>query len=860
LEQHAELLSSNENPLQHYVRCGVSSGFSPTPLFDVTFYRAEYDIAREVDPFLHYVTEGVSRGLKPNSLFEPAYYVSELVRAGIEIDLKNALPHYIHTGAYDGFNPHPCFHSFYYLSRYKDVLEKRLNPLAHYLSVGYKEGRNPNSLFESKYYASVAPTESDLSGDHLSHYLIVGWRKSLSPSATFSVHSYRQSNPDYISDSKDPTQDFFEKYSLSRASFGNAHANEWYSPDAPEVSIIVLSYNNAFFTTDCLGSIWKNTSGRKFEVIVVDNGSTQFDLNYLQKLKGPFRLVPIGVNRGFGEGNNIGAELAKGKYLVFLNNDTIVKRSWLSPLVKVLENEPTVGCAGARLLYPDGRIQEAGSEILTDGTVKRFGLGQPATSPEFQQDRIVNYCSGAAIALRASDFRAVGGFDYRFDPAYYEDADLCVKLNGIGLNIRYCGRSEVIHNEHGSAKDKNLAPEIQSRIEINKRIFQQRRRQHCEGNAIRERKVSEANTSIDRTVDRVGLYTSYTLSSGGGENYLFTCGTILGGDSFTLVSNEPWSSLRVRNIAETFGIQLSECKVLRYAECEVRSKSFEIFFVLGNHVVPPVKPLGKKNIFICQFPFPHKREWTAEEKARLGEYDLCIVYSRFVRDHLLAELEKQEMKAIPIEILHPPIRAIARNNAAKQKMILNVGRFFSGEHEKKQLVLVETFKKLISDGLNGYELHLAGGVQPGPQHFAYFEKIQKAGEGFPVYLHPDISYEELFRLYQSASIYWHATGYGVSPETSPEKHEHFGMTTVEAMSAGCIPICINTAGQREIIRHGEDGFLWNDLNDLSSFTDLVTSKLRGAEIDELRQNAVVGAEKFSLSHFGRKLRILIGGA
>jgi glycosyltransferase involved in cell wall biosynthesis len=178
---------------------------------------------------------------------------------------------------------------------------------------------------------------------------------------------------------------------------------------------------------------------------------------------------------------------------------------------------------------------------------------------------------------------------------------------------------------------------------------------------------------------------------------------------------------------------------------------------------------------------------------------------------------------VPSLLLPPPAPVEALAPGDKKRQILSVGRFFWGSHNKKHREMIQVFKTLRGQGhLAGWELHLAGTVTPGAAHAAYLAEVRAAAAGAPVYIHTDIAFEGLRRLYGESQIYWHACGYEEDEERAPEKFEHFGITTVEAMAAGCIPIVIARGGQREIVRHGVDGFLWENLDELRRFTLQVT--------------------------------------
>jgi glycosyltransferase involved in cell wall biosynthesis len=155
----------------------------------------------------------------------------------------------------------------------------------------------------------------------------------------------------------------------------------------------------------------------------------------------------------------------------------------------------------------------------------------------------------------------------------------------------------------------------------------------------------------------------------------------------------------------------------------------------------------------------------------------------------------------------------------KAPVILSVGRFFlpGTGHNKKQLEMVTAFRDLVArGGAEGWEYHLVGGCSA--EHRPYLDEIRAASDGLPVVLHPDASGAELRDLYGRASIFWHAAGLGEDPERHPDRYEHFGITTVEAMSAGAVPVVIDAAGQVEIVEHGASGYRFAGLDDLVTQT------------------------------------------
>lgn len=238
----------------------------------------------------------------------------------------------------------------------------------------------------------------------------------------------------------------------------------------PTVSIIVLSFNNGALTLDCLRHLWANTEGARYEVIVVDNGSEPDHATPLRPYRRYFRDVSLTINRYFGEGNNIGAEEARGEILVFLNNDAMVSAGWLQPLLRAMA-KPNVGAAGARLMFADGRVQETGAALDPDGSAVQFEKGMELADVPADGEAEVDYCSAACLAVRAALFRRVGGFDLCWEPAYYEDTDLCFKIRSLGFDVVCVRDSRVVHLEHATTARRWRNLDLRGQPEFNQGKF-----------------------------------------------------------------------------------------------------------------------------------------------------------------------------------------------------------------------------------------------------------------------------------------------------------------------------------------------------------------------------------------------------
>ena len=209
-------------------------------------------------------------------------------------------------------------------------------------------------------------------------------------------------------------------------------------------SIVIPVLSQAALTHDCLNSIIEKTAPGTYEVIVVDNGSDDHTQYMLAGVDG-LRVIRNETNVGFVGACNQGAAAARGEFVLFLNNDTVVLRGWLEALLQTFEYGRFVGAVGAKLIYPNGRLQEAGGIIWSDGEGWNYGHNENPEAPEYGYVREVDYCSGACLLVRRSVFEVLGGFDPRYAPAYYEDTDLAFRLREHGYRVLFQPAARVVH-------------------------------------------------------------------------------------------------------------------------------------------------------------------------------------------------------------------------------------------------------------------------------------------------------------------------------------------------------------------------------------------------------------------------------
>lgn len=237
---------------------------------------------------------------------------------------------------------------------------------------------------------------------------------------------------------------------------------------------------------------------------------------------------------------------------------------------------------------------------------------------------------------------------------------------------------------------------------------------------------------------------------------------------------------------------------------------------------------------------------SATKFSDIESYNKIITISEFSREWI------ERYWGLSSDILYPPV---SLNNffvaKLKKNIIVNIGRFFVTGHCKKQLDMVRVFKRLVDGGIKDWELHFIGSVSEGDLHRQYFEMVKEESAGYSVFFHNNAPFKELHEILSHAKIYWHATGLDENSEKYPIRLEHFGITTVEAMASGCVPVVINLGGQAEIVTE-ECGYLWNTREELLEYTKklIKNSKLW----KEKSQKAIERSRFFSIENFRKQLK------
>ena len=333
---------------------------------------------------------------------------------------------------------------------------------------------------------------------------------------------------------------------------------------------------------------------------------------------------------------------------------------------------------------------------------------------------------------------------------------------------------------------------------------------------------------------RVGIYDPYLDSLGGGERYVLILAEFLSHKNEVEIF---WHDGNIRKLIEE-RLDIKTDKIKFVANIFTHKKNliqkfsqtckYDLIFFLSDGSIPTI--FAKKGILHFQVPFVHVNGRTMSNKIKLSRFQSVVCNSHFTKEFI------DRTYGIESLVVYPPVDVKNFKPLIKKNFILSVGRFTNTLHNKKQEVMIETFRE-ISPKIKDWELVLAGGAVEADK--SYLGNLRKLAYGLPIKIVPNASFAELKTLYGQAKIYWHAAGFGEDEDKNPERMEHFGITTVEAMASGCVPVVFFGGGQKEIIKNEENGFFWSKPEELKAQT-LVLAK------DEKRRDKIaLAAQKRS---------------
>ncbi len=639
----------------------------------------------------------------------------------------------------------------------------------------------------------------------------------------------------------------------------------------PQVSVVIVNYNGRQFlprVMQCLAQQTLPAAG--IDIILLDTGSSDGSLEFVQQQYPQVRAQAADRNN-FARALNTGTALAHAPLVLFLNNDMYLDPPWLERAVRHFEQEPK--CAGlqGKIFFERRRgiLNSCGCELDSDFYGRDVGFSERDSGQYDAPAPRKAVTNGCAIYRKAA-LDAIGGVDEDY-VMYAEDIDLGFRLTEAGGELWFYPDLVSYHEFHGTASSQ-LCARLMNRNRFlwlarhrPDRFVEMIPRTHAfitgerytllwslaegvvklfKAHGAKAEPVARAAADLVirhfgfdegvRLVTRVrrwlsksphlevGIYDRAFHYPGGGQKYFATIADwILERHPVRYLVNKPIDLDRVRQwyhlplkgatvetielppFADSFHIDPT---VIRppvpniFTLVSERSEALDVF--VNANMVAHVYPRAAFSIFACHFPeFPRDHYFFADK------YDWLIASSRFCESHLflrwglLADFR-----------LYPPVDFPPVERGEKQPLIIAIGRFERAGH-KKQLECVEAFVQLDKrQGVvkDGWRLAIAGGANTEDPY--YRRVVQRAQETrLPITVDANVPQPTIAELYRNAGIFWNLTGLG---ETDPRLTEHFGMTTVEAMQNGAVPIVFNGGGLSESVDHGDNGYLFNSTDDL----------------------------------------------
>lgn len=877
--QADERFRTESEAWEHYRLVGAKARVSPHPLFDAGYYQRIYpDLEGLPDVFEHFVLTGDGEGRIPHALFNRTFYLEQHRASGCQVEPLQPWRHYLECpaadlppcamwqpvvvegaepaagrdrflrylagDARDLLTPHPAFDAEHLALH----VGYRRVPLVYYASrLGDERRAVPcNPLFDQSWYLDHQMPDEPWTCPPLEHYL------SRPVARRPQCHPYLL--PETLSRCLDGDFDLAEVMRMTRWSTLAPPSRE-----AADLDALLIDIDSVAITiVSCLLLLLSaRAAGLQVRPVLVDNASTWAPESEVLQRYLPFALVSrFTQRRSFGEANNLLAEQGAASHILLLNNDAFLGRSDLATLHQVQQGHPHSVAVGPTFVYPDGTCQESGGVVVPDGTPIQLAKHMQRLPARLLPDREVDYVSAAVLLVRRDAFEQVAGFSFVYEPAYFEDTDLCRRLGTLGPVV-VTTRAQVVHYEGHTTGREGVLPE-----KVLSQALARTKFSASVGQPVELPPLPEAAAIVSGR-PRALVYSPYGLMMGGGERYLLSMARSLAVDhDVALAFDGPYSQSRLRQVQHALGLPVQAYPLHDVALGWRTVPTCDVFVAMANSLVPPLAPHGRVNVYMCQFPFPSGEARTFGARARLQSWDVVVVNSGFTRDAYLATA-KQLGHEPRVTVIPPPCQLFDSATRAGEALspelrIVNVGRFFHEGHSKRQDVAVEALRLLVADEVPA-GLVLVGGVASDAGARDYFLRVSTAARELPVQIEPDASRSLLARRLAEAQFYWHTTGVDV-PASQPERMEHFGIAVVEAMSAGCIPIVSPTGGPREIVeRLGHELFartpqefaeltarIWQD--------EELARTLRGRAVEEARQYG----EALFEQRFARLVRDVLG--
>ena len=472
LTENLDVRGTALDAFAHFCRHGIYENRPPNPFTNITYLKDKYHSLFESADMQYFLVKCLSSDHCNPSPYVDMNFYNESITKGRHPS-KGLFRHFLEESDHNVVIPNKYFDVRFYRERYSDAPPGRRSAFAHFITIGDRQRRFPSSQFDAEWYLRENPDVEAANYSPFYHFMKWGREEGRAPIGrqTFGGNVQRDevdregavvefqldlsgSRARYEAVRADVTDRFRAKVGalverdarpVVISDLDAALANLRFPRHShPKVSIIIPCYNEFKLTVECLVAIAESKISSSIEIIIADDCSPDPDMGRLAKIGGVIFLRQE-KNQNFLRNCNSAFRKARGDYVFLLNNDAQVCEGAIDALVRALDEDESVGAVGPKILYPNGRLQEAGCAVNRDGETVMVGVGENPNEPCYNYSRDVHYISGAALLFRRHLAREEL-FDDSLAPAYCEDLDLCLDIHQKGYRIRYIANAQVVHH------------------------------------------------------------------------------------------------------------------------------------------------------------------------------------------------------------------------------------------------------------------------------------------------------------------------------------------------------------------------------------------------------------------------------